>query len=244
MRKYCFLLFLGIILSGCGDKNKYEVVYESDLLKIFKISDHIYLHESYLDTESFGRVSCNGVIYADSIEAAVFDTPVDDVSSLELINWVENQLGKKIVVVVPLHYHSDNLGGLNAFHQHEIASLAYRRTLELAREHNMPIPNLTFDPKVEITVEGVPMAVEFFGEGHTADNVVLYIPSEKMLFGGCLVKALGADKGNLTEANEEAWSESVRKVKAKYPEVQIVIPGHGKPGGVELLDYTIELFEE
>jgi metallo-beta-lactamase class B len=35
----------------------------------------------------------------------------------------------------------------------------------------------------------------------------------------------------------------VRKIKEKYPEVKIVIPGHGKPGGTALFDYTIELFK-
>jgi len=32
-------------------------------------------------------------------------------------------------------------------------------------------------------------------------------------------------------------------VKEKYPKVKTVIPGHGQTGGIELLDYTINLFK-
>jgi len=66
---------------------------------------------------------------------------------------------------------------------------------------------------------------------------------DNVLFGGCLVKEVGAGKGNLEEANPTAWPESVRNVKAKYPDVKMVVPGHGAWGGIELLDYTINLFE-
>jgi metallo-beta-lactamase class B len=33
------------------------------------------------------------------------------------------------------------------------------------------------------------------------------------------------------------------RFKFGYPNVKKVIPGHGKLGGIELLDYTIHLFE-
>ncbi len=71
-----------------------------------------------------------------------------------------------------------------------------------------------------------------------------YIPGEKVLFGGCLIKEVGAGKGNLGDANTEEWPDTVRKIKQAYPEVKYVVPGHGKVGGLELLDYTIGRFEE
>ena len=82
------------------------------------------------------------------------------------------------------------------------------------------------------------------GEGHTRDNVVAYVPSDRVLFGGCLIKELGANEGYVGDANTEAWSETVARVKRNFPEVQTVIPGHGKIGNAELLDYTILMFED
>ena len=84
---------------------------------------------------------------------------------------------------------------------------------------------------------------EYFGEGHTKDNIVGYFPADKTLFGGCLIKKVGAGNGNLEDANTDNWSKTVRKIKRKYHSAEIVIPGHGKSGGIELLDYTIQLFD-
>ena len=70
-----------------------------------------------------------------------------------------------------------------------------------------------------------------------------YFPEDNVLFGGCLIKSVGAGKGYLGDANTIAWPGTVHKIKLKYPKTEIVIPGHGKWGGTELLDYTIELFK-
>jgi metallo-beta-lactamase class B len=53
---------------------------------------------------------------------------------------------------------------------------------------------------------------------------------------------VGASKGYLGDADTLMWSVTIAKLKAKYPQLKVVIPGHGKPGGVELLDYTEQLF--
>jgi metallo-beta-lactamase class B len=47
----------------------------------------------------------------------------------------------------------------------------------------------------------------------------------------------------LGDANIAAWSATVEKIKAAYPDVKIVVPGHGQFGDSKLLDYTISLFK-
>jgi metallo-beta-lactamase class B len=56
------------------------------------------------------------------------------------------------------------------------------------------------------------------------------------------MKELGASKGYLGDANVGEWPTTVGKVKAAYPQVKWVVPGHGKVGDASLLDYTIRLF--
>lgn len=63
------------------------------------------------------------------------------------------------------------------------------------------------------------------------------------MFGGCLLKELEASKGYLGDANVTTWSATVEKVKREYPNVRIVVPGHGGYGDQKLLDYTISLFK-
>ena len=62
------------------------------------------------------------------------------------------------------------------------------------------------------------------------------------MFGGCLIKELDANKGYLGDANVSEWSATVEKVKKEYPDVKIIVPGHGDYGDKKLLDYTINLF--
>jgi metallo-beta-lactamase class B len=62
------------------------------------------------------------------------------------------------------------------------------------------------------------------------------------MFGGCLIKELGASKGFLGDANVPAWSETVSKIQASYPQVKHVVPGHGAAGNAKLLEYTRQLF--
>lgn len=241
----CVLMLCGLLTFServeAQEKNK--EVYKSDNLSINQISNHVYEHVSYLDTESYGKVLCNGMIVVSEGEAIVFDTTTDNKSSIELINWVESILASKIIAVIPTHYHDDNLGGLEEFHRHGIPSYTYLKTIEIAKHNNIVQPQNGFDNFLELKVGNEKIYTEFLGAGHTYDNIIGYFPAENTMFGGCLVKALGSGKGNLAEANTKDWPDTIKKMKQKYPEVKIIIPGHGKRGGVELLDYTINLFE-
>ncbi|WP_343625735.1 CHM family subclass B1 metallo-beta-lactamase [Flavobacterium lindanitolerans] len=225
------------------DNFKAKEIYKSDNLTITQISENSFIHTSFKQTNDFGNVPCNGLIVRDNNETIVFDTPVNNTISEELIKWINETLHSKINAIIPTHFHDDCLGGLEAFHNHNIPSYAYIKTVELAKENNFTIPKNSFNDSVILKVGDKETITKFFGEGHTKDNVVGYFPSENILFGGCLLKELGAREGYLGDANISAWSNTVEKVKREYPDVKIIVPGHGKYGNHELLDYTIKLFK-
>ena len=221
------------------------IVYKTDNLIVHRLSNHIYQHISFLNTNDFGRVACNGMLVVKENEALVFDTPTDDESSLELINYVTQNLKCKIKVVVPTHFHGDCVGGLETFYKYNIPAYASNSTIELlgAKGKVFSKPINGFTDSLALNIGSEKAYVEYFGEGHTKDNVVGYVPWDNAIFGGCLIKEVDANKGNLEDANIKAWSNTVRKLKQKYPTAKIVIPGHGIAGGTELLDYTIKLFQ-
>jgi metallo-beta-lactamase class B len=217
--------------------------YESANLKIEQISKSTYVHITYLETKDYGKVACNGLILIDQEEAFVFDTPTEDSVSTELINWLEKTKKIRIKGVVINHFHVDCLGGLGAFHKKNIPSYANYLTIELAHTNNLDhLPLNGFKSEEKLYAGNKEIVNSYFGAGHTQDNIVSYLPSEKILFGGCLIKTLGAGKGNLADADINQWAVTVSKIKQRYPKLRWVIPGHGKPGGVDLLDYTIQLF--
>lgn len=233
----CFILFF----QRCEEKPKSFV---SDRLKIIPISKNTYIHESYLQTQSFGLVPCNGLIFVSGKEAIVFDTPTNDSASVELLNWVQSELSVEVKAVIIGHSHDDCLGGLKVFHDSRIPSFANELTKELARKKNEVVPMNGFGVELVSYVGEDSVISTFLGQGHTKDNIVSYIPAEKVLFGGCLIKEINGTKGYVEEGNVNDWSGTVRKVNNRFSNIETVVPGHGQYGTKDLLDYTISLFSE
>lgn len=222
---------------------KPKEVYKSKDLVITQIAKNAFEHTSFKQTNDFGYVPCNGLIVRSSNEVIIFDTPTNDKSSAILIKWIKEKLHCKINAIIPTHFHDDCLGGLKAFDENSIPSYAYFKTIALAKENNYVVPKNSFSDSLILKVGNQHIIAKFFGEGHTKDNVIGYFPSEKIMFGGCLIKELEAGKGYLGDANVAEWSNTVEKIKKQYPNVKAIVPGHGDYGNVALLDYTIKLFK-
>lgn len=248
MRKLFFLLSIVILSFGCenpaNEPFNERLVYVSESLRIKQITENTYIHTSFLQTDDFGYVPCNGLIIRGGNEVIIFDTPTTDTTSIELTKWLTDSLHCAVKAVVPTHFHNDCLGGLNAFIAADIPSYANASTISLAVQNKSAIPVNAFNDSMRIHAGNTEIVIKYFGEGHTKDNVVAYCPSEHVLFGGCLIKELNASEGYLGDANVAEWSRTVTKVKQAYPQVKLVVPGHGAYGDAALLDYTIQLFAE
>ncbi len=236
------LLVFIVCTLGCGNVHQI-IAHKTDALVVQRLSPKTYQHISYLNAEKFGKVPCNGLIVVDQGEAMIIDAPTDVVASGELIDFISKHLKSRIMGVVATHFHMDCTGGLEVFHSHGITSYARHETIQLATSHKTPIPQQGFEKRQELKVGETTIINEFLGEGHTSDNIVTDIPTEKVLFGGCLIKSMGAGKGNLADANPADWPRTVQKVRKQYGSADIVVSGHGKPGGQDLLEYTIDLFQ-
>lgn len=261
MRKfqYIYVLIVVVLITSCkqistksaeiNEKTevsiKDQIIHETENLVITRLSNHIYTHISYLDTDDFGKVACNGMLVINESKAVVFDTPTTNQGSLELLNFVSKNMASKIIAVIPTHFHSDCFGGIEEFEKQNIQSYAHKLTIEMlkSRQQDFPQSIHEFDEDFVLSLGDKKVYAEYYGEGHTKDNIIGYFPEDNALFGGCLLKSVGASKGYLGDANLEQWPKTVENVKSKYPKIEIVIPGHGKWGGTDLLDYTMELFE-
>lgn len=233
------ILFLLIPTLVAAQTNTIQL---SEDLQIIPIRDNVYIHKSFTDSEQFGRFSSNGLIYIQNGEALVADTPTDTLLTQQIIEWITSQeITVKAIIVN--HHHEDALGGLKAFHKLGIPSYGYEKTKSLAEATGKIPPEITFSDSLEIPVGGQRVIGYYFGEAHTVDNITLWLPQEQILFGGCMIKSLRAGKGNQEDANVQQWSNTVSKIKHHFPDIQIVIPGHGKHDDSKLLDVTIEMFK-
>ena len=234
--------FLSLLVFSACKSPQPTLVKLGGGLELQRLSSNLYIHTTPLETSTGQVFPCNGMIFIDGGEAIVFDTPVDDAGAEQLINWLQTEQKVTIKAVIPTHFHIDCLGGLAAFHKAGIKSYANAATQALAVADGKVIPQETFEGKLSLTIGQKSIECWHPGEAHTKDNVVAWVPSKKALFGGCMLKSMGAGKGNLADANVNTWSASLLAVKEKYPKLKFAVPGHGASGGVELLDFTIQLF--
>lgn len=132
-----------------------------------------------------------------------------------MIGGIEGHFKASIVAIIPTHFHADRLGGLAAFHEHQITSYANNLTIELARRNNLAAPLHGFERTPELMVGGKKVLIEFIGEGHSKDNIIGYFRDDEAVLAGCLIKELGAGKGYLGDANVMQWSGTVTALKQK-----------------------------
>lgn len=107
--------------------------------------------------------------------------------------------------------------------------------------------DLAMDKEKMLSFGAESLILYYPGETHSPDNITVYYPEKKILFGGCMIKELSAaNLGNTDDANLGKWPASIERLMSKYNEanVKIVIPGHGKTGDIRLLDRTLELLRK
>lgn len=246
MKKRTWQLVATLVLILCvnhlSNAQKYRKIQVTDSLYIQQISPSTYVHTSFIQIKDYGPFPSNGLIYVVDGAAIVFDTPVYPAEGDALIEWLTYDLKVEIQAVIVNHFHDDCVGSLTSFHEAKIPSVANAKTKELAMAEGNTVPQYTFQQDTVMMLKGKEVVCHFAGEAHSIDNIVTYIPEEGVLFGGCMIKSIGARKGYLGVANVKEWSRTVKKVKLKFENAETIVPGHGDHGGRDLLDYTIGLF--
>jgi len=211
-------------------------------LTIESIGAQVWRHVSYDDVPGFGRVPANGLVVVGDQEAALIDTPWTDEQTAALFAWVRRHLDAEITTVVPTHSHADCMGGLAAAHRLGAASYALGKTATFARRDGLEVPQNVFSDALELRIGQRTLKLHFAGAGHTVDNIVVWIPDERILFAGCLVKsAASRSLGYIEEADMVAWPKTLEALLRQYPTARLFVPGHGRPGGSELIENTLRL---
>ncbi|MDX5443560.1 MAG: hypothetical protein LPJ89_07225, partial [Hymenobacteraceae bacterium] len=190
-----FFSFLSCFLQKEPENSQKIVV--TDGLEVTQISEHTWRHVSFIDVPGYGKFPCNGVVYVSGGEAIILDTPLSDSLSLELIHFVEKELKANVIGLVVNHFHEDCTAGLQVFHERNIKTYSSHLTCTLLKNQRKPCATHLFKKSETIQVGNHKIRNRYFGEGHSKDNIVTWIPEDRVLFGGCLIKEVGAGKGNL-----------------------------------------------
>ena len=134
------------------------------------------------------------------------------------------------------------MGGLAEAHRRGALSYGLDKTIEIAREKGLPVPQIPYQMRTMVHCGRTVALATYFGAGHTTDNVVVWLPSQGILFGGCLIKSLDSQSlGNTADGDLKAYPTTLQKVLAAYNHAKIVVPGHGDWGGTDLIEHTLKL---
>lgn len=155
------------------------------------------------------------------------------------------KLGKPIVAGIATHNHDDRTGGFPALQRLKVPCFGTDSLQALALKRGGPAPDHLLSTDTVLTIDGVRIHYWYPGPGHTRDNMVVWLPDQQVLFGGCLVKSTEtSDLGYIDEADLEHWPSTIQAVWDRFPEAAIVVPGHQAWGSRDLLAHTFVLLGE
>jgi len=194
-----------------------------------------------------------------------FEARATPVAASDWLKKLREHTDKPVKYLVLSHYHAVRVLGASAFNAESI--IAHEKTRFLIEERGMEdwasefgrmprlfrdpdsIPGLTkpdivFNDRLEIELGGDrgALILEHCGRGHTAGDIVAWLPKQKILFAGDLVEAAAALYTG--DAFHMDWSSSTLN-KVKSYGAEIVVGGRGAVArGRGAVDAAIEQTRE
>ena len=200
-------------------------------------------------------------------DLVIVGSPYTPSAMADVLTWLDAHRGQRRIVAINTGYHVDNLGGNNALIERGIPVYGSDLTARLLSERGEHTRKLVlsmlgtkpgdryFDAHVSVpyvppthlfpiaqgltlTIGSERVVAYYPGPSQAPDKVVVYFPSKRVLFGGCMI--LGGDRlGNTAEADLNEWSRAMRKL-GQF-EVSIVVPGHGDRMDPGLIQHTVDV---
>ena len=245
LRMACLALFLAItsvlVSAQQGSTTNPEIAPGFAVPAMEQVAPDVYVKEIapslWVYTE-VGKLDdgspypANGTLLVKGDHSVLVDTGWTSGQAETLYSFAKDTLHKPITKAIVTHWHADRAGGVDVMRAHGVDVLALELTGEELAKRKRPVPNKLLK-RAQFPYRDAD-GVELFypGEGHSADNIVVYFPEQKVLDGGCFLKSSNSTGlGNLSDANLKEWPKSLEKLAKRYPQAKIVIPGHGPAEG-------------
>lgn len=212
-------------------------------IQIDPINNNLFVYQTY-NTLNDVEYNANSLYLVTSKGIVLLDVPWQRSQYQELTDILFQKYKLPIVAVFVTHSHEDRAGDLSFYNNLNIPTYASALTNSKLKKEGKATSKFDIELGKTYKFGNEKFVVEYFGEGHTADNVVIWFPKYKVLNGGCLIK--GADAVNLGytgEANIAQWPKTMQKLMTKHPKIKQVIPGHDNWKATGHIENTFKLLE-
>jgi len=215
--------------------------------KLEEVDEGIF---AYLQLDGSWCLNNSGIVLGRE-GAIVVDTAATEARARKLHETVRRLGSGRATTLVNTHHHGDHCFG-NFVFAPETTIIAH----ELARaemaaggkalqgiwpdvewgEIELRLPDVTFPDRMTVHTGDFEVELIHVGPAHTSNDVVAWLPSQRVLFAGDVVfngvtpfVLMGSVAGSLA---------AVERLRALGPAT--IVPGHGAVGGAALLDHTAD----
>ncbi|MBO0934242.1 subclass B1 metallo-beta-lactamase [Fibrella aquatilis] len=217
-------------------------------LSVTPLSAQVYVHTTY-GVYQGTSVPSNGLIINTNDGVVLVDTGWDSDGNTDntrqLLRWIADSLRQPVRLCIVTHAHEDRVGGIGELRKAGVRVISTPLTARKSVKLGYEAPDGILPSDTTFTIGQEPIRCYFPGEGHTSDNIVVWLPNQQILHGGCFVKSVAAfGMGNIADANLKAWGSSIRNVMRQFGSARIVVPGHEEWGDTQSLTHTLRLLEK
>ncbi len=213
-------------------------------LKIAHLTGDFYIFTTF-NIYKGNRIPANGMYLVTNNGVVMFDTPWDTTQFQPLLDSIKVKHNKNVILCIATHFHEDRTGGLEYYRQQGIKTYTTKQTDELSKSSRKKRAEFLIDKDSIFTMGQYSFQTYFPGQGHTADNIVIWFEKEKILYGGCLIKSVEDDDlGYLADANVKAYATTVNNVLKKCKKTKFVIPGHSGWSCTKSLKHTLKMAQQ
>ncbi len=195
-------------------------------------------------------VGANAAIIINDDDVLVVDSHISPAAAAALIDELRSITDKPVRYVVNTHFHFDHAHG-NQIYPADVQVIGHEFTREMlanggsvgrtyqrfqeamasqpgyveGQEGMTPTPpSTTLSERMTLFRGGREIRLLFFGRGHTGGDVVVHLPTERVLISGDLLLPGVPFMGDGFPAD---WVETLEELKALT--FDVIIPGHGRP---------------
>ncbi len=98
------------------------------------------------------------------------------------------------------------------------------------------LPNKIVKSGENITIDGITYHFEDFGTGEAGDMMLIYLPSQKIMFTGDMVNNHMHPLRLVQKAvTYLEWIKQIEYLRQNYSDAKILFPGHGQSGSAKTL---------